>query len=480
MTDTRKTKIIATLGPASYDQKVLEKMIKTGMNVARLNFSHGAHEVHQKAVDAFRAAGKKVKMPVAIIQDLAGPKIRTGDLVRETVFLRKGTRIVLTTENCLGDETKLSISYKHFVEDIAVGALVLLDDGKKRLQVVSKNDKHSVTCKVLVGGEIRGKRGVNLPGTHIRLPSLTAKDKKDIPFAIKNKVDFIALSFVRRAADVRELKDLLAKKKADIGVIAKIETEGAIEHLDAIIAEVDGVMVARGDLAVEAPQEQVPLLQKRIIEKCNKAGKPVIVATQMLESMITSSVATRAEVNDVANSIFDGADAIMLSAESAIGSYPVEAIETMARVARATEKGFPHWELLARAGGIFTEESRGKASTSNAVTHAAVNTAHDVGAKVIVALTESGFTARAVSRFRPAQPVVVMSPNARALGRAILSFGSYPVSIGTFKYVGEALGRIRAELIKHKFAQKGDKFVLAAGVPFGKSGATNMVVVYEV
>ncbi len=478
MKPVRKTKIVATIGPASSNERTLTKMVREGVNVVRLNFSHGDHAGHKEALDLVRRVSKKTNIPVAVVQDLGGPKIRTGAQYKDAVFLKKGRKVVLTTKPVVGDEERLYVNYKKLPKEVRAGTVILLDDGRKKLEVISKG-KTSVTCKVLVGGNIKPYRGVNLPGVSLSISSLTAKDKKDVLFGIKHGVDFIALSFVRKASDVQGLRHMLAERGTqDIGIIAKIETHDAVENIDNIIEEADGVMVARGDLAVEMPPEDVPLLQKQIIKKCNLAGTPAVIATQMLESMIHAPVPTRAEVNDVANSIFDGADAIMLSAETAIGEYPIDVVTTMSDVARKTESGFPHWEVLKRARKLSAEDS-GAIETADAVTYAGVRTAYDVGAKVIAALTESGFTARMIARYRAQQPIVVLSPNDAALRKIVLSYGCYPVKITSFEYVGEAIDRIKRELRTHKFARKEEKFVIAAGVPFGKTGGTNMIVVHS-
>lgn len=474
----RKTKIVATIGPASGEQAVMERLIIAGLNVARLNFSHRTHKEHEESIKNLRAASDKTKIPVAIMQDLAGPKIRTGELAENTLMLEEGKKITLTTKSCIGTSKALYINYKQLPKEVKKGDRILLDDGKKRLDVISTDGKTEIVCRIIVGGEIMPRRGVNVPDASLSMSSLTPKDKKDIVFGVKHNVDFIALSFVRKAKDIEHLRSILKKHKSDIGIIAKIETQDAIKNIDEIIAASDAIMVARGDLAVEAPPEEVPLLQKRIIKKCNTAGKPVIVATQMLESMISAPVATRAEVSDVANSILDGADAIMLSAETAIGAHPAKAIEVMSHVARATEQGFPYSKVLAEAAAMLQEERT--VGVSDAITHYVVSTAYDVGAKAIIALTESGSTARSISRFRAKQPIVAMSPNPRTLRKLILSYGCYPVSIKPFTYVGEALDRIKKEIIKDGFVERGDKVVVAAGVPFRKTGGTNMIIVHEV
>lgn len=444
------------------------------MNVCRLNFSHGSHEEHEVRLKNIRMAAEKTVVPIAILQDLSGPKIRIGDFYQDRVMLKKGSIFTLTTKACVGDETKAFVSYKALPREIKKGDPILLDDGKKRLEVLEvKGDE--IKCRVIVGGETKGRRGVNLPGVSLNISCLTAKDKIDLVFGVMHKVDFFALSFVRRSSDVVELRDILTKAKATGKIIAKIETEEAIENIDAIIAEADGIMVARGDLAVEVPAEQVPILQKMIIGKCNAAGKPVIVATQMMESMIKSPVPTRAEVSDVANSILDGADAVMLSEESALGEYPVETVAMMTKVANMVEQNYPHREAL--YGDIFaTEREEGShKDIVDAVTFSAVSTAEAVGAKAIIALSESGLTARMVSRYRPAQPVIAMSPKDHVVRQLGLVFGCFPTRIENFTTITDVMSVVRVYMLKNKFAKKGDKVVLAAGIPFGHTGGTNTI-----
>lgn len=473
----KKTKIVATIGPASESQEMLEKLSKAGMSVCRLNFSHGTQEGALLQIQNIRAVEEKLKTPIAILQDLSGPKIRIGDFYQERVMLKKGSIFTLTTKTCVGDETKAFVNYKALPKEVKKGNIILLDDGKKALEVISVSGEE-VKCRVIVGGETKGRRGVNLPGVSLKISCLTPKDKKDLAFGIEQNVDFVALSFVRHASDIRELRSILAKSKSTAKIIAKIETHEAIQNIDAIIAETDGVMVARGDLAVEVPAEQVPILQKMIIEKCNVAGKPVIVATQMMESMIKTPVPTRAEVSDVANSILDGADAVMLSEESALGSYPVETVAMMQKVALMMEKNYPHHDLLAES--ILGDHANGNSiqkEVVDAVTFSVVSAASAIGATAIVALTESGLTARMISRFRPAQPIVVMSPNHSVVKQAVLSFGCYSIFAENLMTIDEVTKKVRALVIAHKFAKKGDKVVIVAGMPFGSSGGTNMLLV---
>ncbi|MFA5997455.1 MAG: pyruvate kinase [Candidatus Paceibacterota bacterium] len=476
----KKTKIVATIGPASESQPMLENLVNAGMNVCRLNFSHGSHEEHEVRVKNIHAVSEKMGMPIAILQDLSGPKIRIGDFYQERVMLKKGSLFTLTTKACVGDETKAYVNYAALPKEIKKGDSILLDDGKKSLLVLSTNGVDEIRCRVAVGGETKGRRGVNLPGVSLKISCLTAKDKKDLLFGVKHKVDFFALSFVRRATDIVELRRILAKHNSNAMIIAKIETEEAIENIDEIIKETDGIMVARGDLAVEVPAEQVPLLQKMIISKCKALGKPVIVATQMMESMIKTPVPTRAEVSDVANSILDGADAVMLSEESALGEYPVEAVTMMARVAGSVEANYPHHSAL--YGDMFSIEGEEDEYREivDAVTFAAVGTASTVGARIIVALTESGHTARMVSRYRPEQTIVVMSSKAHVIEQVALSFGCYPVQVEKITNLDEAIKEVRAFVLKNKLAKKGDKVVIVAGVPFGHIGGTNMTLVEKI
>lgn len=473
----KKTKIVATIGPASESEVMLESLVKAGMNVCRLNFSHGEHADHAVRVKNIRAVAAKLGVSVAILQDLSGPKIRIGDFYQERVILKNGGIFTLTTKACVGDETRAFVNYKALPKELKKGDAVLLDDGKKRLEVISI-DGDNIKCRIIVGGETKGRRGVNLPGVSLKISCLTPKDKKDLVFGVEHKVDFMALSFVRHASDIRELRSILEKNKSSARIIAKIETQEAIDNIDAIITETDGIMIARGDLAVEVPAERVPFLQKMIIEKCNAVGKPVIVATQMMDSMIKSPVPTRAEVSDVANSILDGADAVMLSEESALGEYPVETVGMMSKIASMAEMNYPHHEAL--YGDLFGSDnvaSDGYKGIVDAVTFATVSTASTVGAVAIVALTESGLTARMISRFRPEQLIIAMSPRRHVIEQLALSFGCYPVHIEKMTSIDEVMKEVRSFVLSHKFAKKGDKVVIASGVPFGYTGGTNTLLV---
>lgn len=471
----KKTKIVATIGPATESEEMLSKLLKSGLNVIRMNFSHGDFAEHQRKVNNGRKASKETGIPVAFLQDLGGPKIRTGEFKTETgrVTIKKGQTFTLTTKKVDGDENKVTVNYDKLPKEIKVGHRIMLDDGKKQL-LVKEVKGSDIICKVVVGGELKGRRGVNLPDTDISISSLTPKDKKDLEFGIKNKVDFIALSFVRRPSDVVELRKILDKNKSKAAIISKIETPQAVKNIDEIIELSDGIMVARGDLAIEVPAEQVPLIQKSLIDKCNKAGKPVITATQMLESMIHSPVPTRAEVSDIANAILDGTDAIMLSEETTLGEYPLEAVSVMSRVAKHTENDYLHEQLFSSSDQrIHTK------NISESVAASAIKTSHKINAKFLVCLTYSGFSARNLSRHRPNLPILVFTPNDDTYQKSILNFGCWVFKINKYTDLNHALSDIRKEVLKNGLAKKGDKFVLVASLPFGKQIETNMILVQE-
>jgi pyruvate kinase len=467
----KKTKIVATIGPATQSEEMLSKLLKAGLNVMRLNFSHGDFAEHQGKVDNFRAAMKKTGITGAILQDLGGPKIRLGEFSQERVQLKAGNSITITTEKIVGDEKRVSINYKPFPKEVKVGEIVMVDDGKKKFQVTAIKGE-DVICKILVGGETKGRRGVNLPDSNLSIKALTDKDLADLEFGIKNKVDYVALSFVRRPEDITELREILKKRKLKAGIIAKIETPQAIANIDEIISLADGIMIARGDLAIEVPFEKVPVYQKMMIQKCIALGKPIITATQMLESMIKAPVPTRAEVSDVANAILDGTDAVMLSEETTLGSYPVEAVTVMAKIAEEIEKDYP--ELPSVRAGFD-----GETDVPDSITSSVVKTAHDVGAKIIVALTESGFTARMISRHRPESFILSLSPEIGTCQKLALSFGCLPVNIPRYETVDDVFKIVRTHCLKEKLAKKGDKVVIASGVPFNTRGVTTNMLMVE-
>jgi len=472
MNNIKKTKIVATIGPATSSEDMLIKLLQEGLNVIRVNFSHGDFAEHQVKVDNGRVASKKTGIPVAFLQDLGGPKIRIGEFNKESVNLKKGEMFTLTTEKIVGDEKKVYVNYPLLPKEVKVGGIILLHDGKKKLEIVDIKG-NEVKCKIIVGGDIKGRRGVNLPGAHLSISSITEKDIKDLEFGIKNKVDFVALSFVRRPDDIIKLRNILNKAKLPAGIIAKIETPEAVDNIDKIIELTDGVMVARGDLAIEVPAEDVPLIQKMIIEKCNKAGKPVITATQMLESMIKSPVPTRAEVSDIANAILDGTDAIMLSEETTLGEYPIEAVKVMSKVAKRIESDYIHRKI----NGERKRCSENSDDVADVITSEAVDIAHGIDTKFIVGLTQSGFSARMIARHKVSQDIVAMTPNKNTFAKLILSYGITPVLIRNFKTLNEAMVIVRNHFIKSKLA---DKVVVVAGMPFGKKGATNMILVEKI
>ncbi len=469
----KKTKIVATIGPATSSVEMLEKLLKAGFNVMRLNFSHGDFAEHQGKVDNLIKAVANTGIPAAVLQDLSGPKFRIGDFYQERVMLKAGDFITLTPETVVGDEKRVSFNYPTLAKEISVGNIIMVDDGKKKFEVVEIKGA-DVKCKIIVGGETKGRRGVNLPNANLKISSLTAKDKKDLEFGIKNKVDFVAFSFVRRPEDVQELRDLLVKAKSQAKIIAKIETPEAIENFDKILELSDGIMVARGDLAVEMGAENVPTAQKMMIQKCNQHGKPVITATQMLESMIKSPVPTRAEVSDIANAIFDGTDAIMLSEETTLGQFPVEAVQVMATVAKKIEHDPIYLETVKSRRHI-----KGAArDVVDAISSEAVDIADRIGAACIVALTHTGFTASMISRYKPQQPLVVFTPMEVTARQMLVSFGCLYVIDKNLKTIEEAIKKIRIMVLKMKLGKKGDKVVVAAGAPFNKRGVkTNMVLV---
>lgn len=467
----KKTKIVCTIGPMTENHDKLALLVNAGMNVIRLNFSHGSFDEHQVRVDGIRKIMAKTGKTIAILQDLCGPKIRIGEFKDGFITLHEGQTFTLTTDEIQGTEERVHINYPALPKEVKKGSPILLHDGTKKLEVVEVKG-NDIICKVIMGGRLSGRKGVNVPGANLSVNSLTEKDRKDLEFGIKNNVDFVALSFVRRASDINELREILNKRGSHARIIAKIETPEAIENFDDILAATDAVMVARGDLAIEIPAEEVPLVQKMIINKCNQIGKPVITATQMLESMIKNPVPTRAEVSDIANAIIDGTDAIMLSEETTLGAYPVEAVNIMTRVAKRVEQEVYNRDTIAEYA-----ESHG---VTDVVSQSAVRTAHAVGASLIVALTRSGATARMIARYRPAERILALTDNKDNLASLTLTFGCYPMVVPTFKAVYEIMDRVRSLSLENKLVRKGDRVVIVAGMPFGEAKETNMVLVETV
>ncbi len=463
----RKTKIVCTIGPASQSPKILEALIRDGMNVARLNFSHGTHEEHQRKIETIREISDRLRQPVAILQDLGGPKIRIGVMKEGGVELKRGKEFSLTNEGLVGDETRVTVTYPTLSSEVKTGDRILLADGTIELQVLESDGKN-IRCRVIVGGILTSHKGMNFP-TRAPLASVfTEKDHRDLLFGIRQGVDLIGLSYVQNAADIDEVKKFLKKESADIPVIAKIERKEALENIDGILLASDGIMVARGDLGLETPIEKIPNVQKKLIRKANASGKPVITATQMLRSMVDHTQPTRAEVTDVVNAIYDGTDAIMLSEETASGQFPVEAFQMMAKIAQSAEEEFPHPLFLER-------ETDKKMNLQPAITYNASLLAEEVGAKVIVTPTESGSTARWVSKYRPRQPILALSRHLSTVRQLNLSWGVYPVLVSDWKDTDEMLKRSKRMPKELGMASKGEKIIIIAGVPISVRGTTNLI-----
>lgn len=464
----RKTKIICTIGPVTESEAAIKSLIKGGMNLARLNFSHGTHSQHAQVIRRVRQVANELGMVVGIVQDLCGPKLRVGHLVHSPMTLKRGSTVILKGDSAEVAENTIPVGSPEAIQLLDVGDKVLLDDGKLELKVV-RTGKDFVECKVTRGGELLQGKGVNLPSVRMKLPVLTPKDLADLAFGIKHNVDWVAMSFIRCADDVLQLRAEMDKLGRRLPIIAKIEKPQAVDDLDRIIATADGVMVARGDLGVEMPLERVPIIQKQIIEKCSIAGKPVIVATQMLESMIHAGRPTRAEVSDIANAILDGTDACMLSGETAVGEYPFQALEVMDRVARQTEKSLDYSLLLSQRAKLPCD------TITDAISQACGEVAYDLQVAAIVTSTASGHTAAMVSRLRPVAPLLAMTPDKQTLNRLTLWWGVIPILVRKTKDTDE-MSRIVLQAAKDSgLLKSGDLIVLTAGVPAGIPGHTNLI-----
>ena len=469
----RKTKLVCTIGPASRSSQIIEKLVRAGMSVARLNFSHGTQEEHAEVIRTIRGVSAVSDIPVAILLDLPGPKSRTGRLEKQEVPLKEGNDFSLTSEGVLGDEHRVSVGFPAFFNDIKAGDTIFLNDGAIQLKVISSTNSE-VKCKVVVGGPLTANRGINAPGVRFNVPSVTSEDLKHLAFGVEQGVDFVAVSFVRSAADVIKIRQLLQEKRANIPLIAKIEKHEGVNDIDRIIAEADGIMVARGDLGIEIPLRKVPIVQKEIIRKCNQTGKPVIVATQMLESMVGATRPTRAEVSDVANAIFDGADAVMLSGETAIGRYPVRTVTTMANIVAETEKALPYERSLLEKSEQVTAE------TDDAISYAACQMSQQLGATCIIAYTSSGSTALRVSKYRPRVPILAITPNAHIVRRLALSWG-IESHLATEPANADMMFQKATQLVvKTGIAKRGELVVITAGIPLGTPGSTNIIKVHRV
>jgi pyruvate kinase len=469
----RRTKIVCTIGPASSASTVIERLIRAGMNVARLNLSHGTPRDHAQVIATVRQVAQRLALPVAVLMDLPGPKYRTGPLKDGSVVLQKGARVVLTTRPIAGDEHEVPVNLPTLPRDVKVGDRVLLDDGAMELKV-QRASGTDIVCGVLVGGTLTPGRGVVVPGMRSSDQFLTPLLKEHLDFAIAQQPDYLGLSFVSHAHDIDQVRDFLRQRDSDIPLIAKIERGEAVSHLDEILTTSDAIMVARGDLGVDIPLEQLPMVQKEIIRRSNALDKPVITATQMLESMVSAARPTRAEVTDVANAIFDGTDAVMLSAETSIGKYPVQAVTMMAKIASTTDGQLPHEQMLRERGAALAPQ------IDAAISYDACRTAHQLGAKAIVAFTHSGSTARRVSKCRPRVPILALTSAARVSRRLQLCWGIQVCQVAEPSSV-EALFNIGATLPKSLgLAKAGDLVVITAGLPLGVTGTTNLLKVEKI
>jgi pyruvate kinase len=462
----RHSKIVCTIGPASCAPRMIERLVRAGMDVARLNFSHGSHADHAQSVELIRAACVKFQKPVSILADLQGPKIRTGALAGGgPVELREGQKFVITTAHVLGDSTRVSTIFKPLPREVHRGDRILLSDGLIELRVEQIRGRE-VVCRVVNGGELGQHKGINLPGVKLRVPALTSKDREDLAFALKLGADYIAVSFVRRPEDVVLAKSLIRRARKDTPVIAKLEKPEAIENLDAILRVADGVMVARGDLGVEMSPERVPVVQKAIIAKAREFRRPVITATQMLESMTENPRPTRAEASDVANAIYDGSDAVMLSAETATGRYPVEAVSMMARIIEVAEESITEFSRPAPQERLKVAEA-----VAEIVCHAS----RELHMRVIAVFTHSGFTARLISRYRPMVPIIAFSPELETRRRLALIWGVRPRSIPDVHKIDGLAEVAEKRLLEEHLVRKGDVIGIVAGTPMGIRGTTNFM-----
>ena len=470
----KKTKIVATVGPASQDIGTLEKMIRAGMNVMRLNFSHGTHEEHKKRIEDMKKLREKTGEHVAVMLDTKGPEIRTGNF-EKPVVLQQGAPFVLTPEEVPGDETRCSVSYKELAKDLKPGSRIMTDDGLIELKTEEIRGRE-IHCRVVNSGTINSHKGINLPGVRTRLPAITDKDRADLIFGAENGVDFVAASFVRKAEDIRQIRAILDEHGGEeIRIIAKLENQEGVENLEEILAEADGIMVARGDMGVELEPETIPLIQKKIIRACNRAGKPVITATQMLDSMVRNPRPTRAEVGDVTNAVLDGTDCVMLSGETAAGQYPVEAVEMMSKICITTEKSLDYPALLEKNKEYQNDDITG------AIGYATCITAVNLKAKAIVTASSSGFAGRMVAKFRPKAPIIVSVTNEAAARRMALTWGTYPVIIPAHEEEETIFRESVAAAEKDAdWIQPGDVVIFTAGFPFGRSGSTNMMKVHVI
>ncbi|MCY6483283.1 pyruvate kinase [Clostridium aestuarii] len=470
----QKTKMVFTIGPTSEKEDVLTELIKIGMNAARLNFSHGNHEEHGERIALIKELRENLDKSVAIVLDTKGPEIRTKDF-KEKLELKEGSQFtIFCGEDVLGDETKCSVTYEELHKDVKVGDTILIDDGLVGLNV-REIEGNKIHCVVANNGFVSSKKGINVPNVSINLPALTEKDKSDLIFGCEQGVDLVAASFIRKASDVLAIRKVLEQNGgSDIQIFSKIENQEGVDNIDEIIKFSDGIMVARGDMGVEIPIEEVPLVQKMIIDKCNKAGKAVITATQMLDSMMRNPRPTRAEASDVANAIFDGTDAVMLSGESANGKYPIEAAKTMSRIAIAAESQINYEDALSK------RKEHAIANVANAISLATCTTAEELNVSAIITATQTGNTARMVSKYRPKCPVIAVTPNQKVARRLALNWGVFPITAKKFESTDEMIAQSVNKAKEVEYVKNGDVVIVAAGIPVHYSGTTNMLKVHIV
>ena len=460
-----KTKIVCTIGPASSSPDIIRAMIQKGMNVARLNFSHGSHADHAEKIGMIRSIASDLNRPVAILQDLCGPKVRVGHIPDPGIELRPGERFTLTIDDITGSKDRVSVSYRGLPADVKAGDRLLLADGMMDLEVEGSAGA-DITTRVITGGLLTSHKGVNLPTGSMQIEALTPKDREDLRFGLSLDVDYVALSFVRAVEDIHTIKALIADQGHQTPVVAKIEKHEALDHIDAIVDAADAIMVARGDLGVEIPLENVPNIQKMLIHKANRRGRPVIIATQMLRSMVDAPRPTRAEAADVANGVLDGADAVMLSEETASGQFPVESVKYMANIARSAEERFPYRRYLKQIHNLDISQS---------VAAAACNLANSLNAAAIVATTRSGATARHVARFRPRGAIIALSPSEKTVRRLAMSWGCQPCYLSLTEDTDEMIENAADSALQTGFVKAGDLVVITAGRPLYAAGATNML-----
>ncbi|MBU5311641.1 pyruvate kinase [Tissierella carlieri] len=471
----KKTKIVCTIGPASESENVLKELFVNGLNVCRLNFSHGSHEEHKRRIDNIKKVREELNMPIGIMLDTKGPEIRLGDFKEGTIEIEEGDIFTLTTRDIVGDKSIVSVSYVGLPNDIEKESRILIDDGLVELKVLEIIDGTDIKCIALNNGTLKNHKGVNVPNVKINLPAITKKDIDDILFGIENGIDFIAASFVRKASDVIEIRKILEENNADfIEIISKIENQEGVDNIDEILAASDGIMVARGDLGVEIQTEEMPLVQKELIKKSNLVGKPVITATQMLDSMMRNPRPTRAEVTDVANAILDGSSAIMLSGETAAGKYPIESVKTMYNIAIRTEESLDYGEIL-KSKVAITE-----VSTTNAIGKATCTTAMDLGASAIITATSSGYTSKAISKFRPKSPIIAATTTESVMRRLSLVWGVYPVLSPYSNSTDDVIELSIQSAVDKGYIKEGDLVVITAGIPVGTSGSTNLIKVHTI